>query len=356
MPNKDKVCAVILAGGSGTRFWPLSRKKTPKQFLNIIGRRSLFEETLRRIRTKIRKENIFIITNALYARTVKKQAAAFGIPPSNILLEPEGKNTAPSIAWAAARLKAIHNDAIMVVLPSDHLILNNHAFLKNIAEAIRLAADGFLVTFGIVPTRPETGYGYLRVEKSRLKGKTVFLVKKFIEKPSKQKAQRLFKAKDYLWNSGMFAWRVTVILKEFKKHLPVFYRAFKDRNDAAYVRKVWRSLPSISIDYGILEKVRRLAAVPSKRMGWSDLGSWQALSDVLKRDTDGNILKGDIINLGSKNTFILGKSRLIAAVGLNNIVAVDTPDALLICRKDLSQDVRALAAVLQKKKRREYMD
>ena len=355
MTIRNNLYAVILAGGSGTRFWPLSRETEPKQFLNILGERTLFQETLWRIKPLIKKENFFIVTNASYRAKVEKQIASFKIPKSNILLEPKGKNTAPSICWAASYIKAKNKNAVMIVLPSDHLILNKNTFLKNLDQAVKLAKEKYLVTLGIVPTRPETGYGYLKITKKKIAGKTVSYVQKFVEKPLFKKAKKFLKEKKYLWNSGIFIWKVTTILDEFKKHLPDIYFSFRERNDQAYVRKIWHRLPSISIDYGILEKAHNIVTIPSGNLNWSDLGSWEALTQVLKKNKNNNILKGDTVDIGSKNTSVFARNRLIATIGLENIIIVDTSDSLLVCHKDLSQKVKDIVAILKAKKRKEHI-
>jgi len=215
MTTKANVYAVILAGGMGTRFWPVSRKSNPKQFLNITGKGSLLQDTLARIKPMVSGSRIFIVTNASYRKAIERQVARFRIPKENILLEPSGKNTAPAICWAAAKIHKIDPDAIITVLPADHLIANRRKFTKVLREAISLAQDEYLVTLGIVPTRPETGYGYLQTEKRKVNGRSLVKVKQFKEKPSLAKAKQFIKRKNYFWNSGMFVWKSSVILKEF---------------------------------------------------------------------------------------------------------------------------------------------
>lgn len=349
MGIQNNLFAVILAGGSGTRFWPLSRKKEPKQFLKIVGEKSLFQETLGRIKSKVKSNNIFVSTNSSYARIIQKQIATFNIPESNLLLEPEGKNTAPPICWAASIINKLNSEAIMVVLPSDHLIVNKTAFSKALNQAFRLAKDDHLVTLGIVPTRPEIGYGYLRTVIIKQSGKNFLRVQQFIEKPSQQRAKKFLKTKNYLWNSGMFVWKTQVILKEFKTHLPDIHNLFDQDNRWPFVKRHWHKLPNISVDYGILEKAKDVSAVPAGKIGWSDLGSWEALTEVLRKDQKGNILNPDVISLDCHDTFVWSKKRLVATVGLNNIIIIDTPDALLVCRRDSSQRVKDIVACLKKR-------
>ena len=346
MIKNKNLYAVILAGGAGTRFWPLGRQRQPKQFLKIIGDKSLFQETLRRTRLLVEPRNIFVVTNVQYKTKVQRQMAGLKIPASQILCEPQGKNTAPAICWAASRIQALNPQAVMMVLPSDHLILNVSAFQQTIRRAIMLAEKKYLVTIGIVPTRPETGYGYLKTMKTKRAGRVVWNVERFVEKPSLSKAEVFIKAGNYLWNSGMFVWRTDVILEEFKKYLPEIYDAFNKNTPQA----IWSQLPSISIDYGIMENAQKVATVPAQNLDWSDLGSWQALSQTIApaNAKKGNYLKGKVINIDSEGLFVFGGKRLVAAVGLRDIIVVDTPDALLICRKDSSQKVKDVVGLLHK--------
>lgn len=346
--------AVLLAGGAGRRFWPLSRRGHPKQFLSLLGKHSLFEETLRRALPIVAPTHIYIVTNAAYRQKIKKFAASFKIPASNILWEPTGKNTAPSICWAAAEIAARDNDGIMLVLPSDHLIFNQKAFREVIGQAINLARRDYLVTLGIVPTRPETGYGYLKTTRRKIGGQNILKVERFVEKPSPQKAKQFLRSKGYLWNSGMFAWRAFVILDEFKKHLPQVSRLFGRPNALKNIKKIWRSLPSVSIDYGVLEKSNKIVAVSAGKMQWSDVGSWEALADISARNRKGNSFRGDVVSFDCQNTFVLGKKRLIATIGLKDVLVIDTPDSLLVCRKDMSQKVKEAVAFLAKGKYRKH--
>jgi len=359
MKGKQKIYAVILAGGMGTRFWPVSRKSNPKQFLNITGKGSLLQETLARIRPKISGARVFIVTNAFYRNEIERQVSRFHIPKANILLEPKGRNTAPAICWAAAKIHKIDPDAIMAVLPSDHLIANRRKFLKILGDAILLAQEHYLVTLGVIPTRPETGYGYLQTAKKKIGSKSIIVVKQFKEKPSLAKAKQFIKRKNYFWNSGMFVWKSSVILEEFKRYLPVVYKALVGAGlkpaptGHNYIKKVWSRLPNISIDYGILEKAKNIVAVPASGIDWSDLGSWESLTEVLSKDKRGNIFKGDVIPINCKNTLVWGGKQVIAPIGLDDIIIIDTPDALLVCRKDLSQSVKDVVSILQKNNRLE---
>ena len=351
--RSSHVYAVILAGGSGTRFWPVSRKSNPKQFLNITGTGTLFQETLTRIKPQISGSHVFIVTNTAYRKAIERQMARFRIPKANLLLEPEVKNTAPAIAWAAAKIHKKNADAVITVLPSDHLISNQKNFLKILKQAVGLAEANYLVTLGIVPQRPETGYGYLRTTKIKINGKQILKVQKFTEKPSLSKAKQFIKQKNYYWNSGMFVWKTSAILSELKKHLPQVHRLVSGRTCSMYMRSVWHRMPSISVDYGILEKAKNVVAVPAIDIGWSDLGSWESLMEVSPRNKHGNIFKGDIISVDCKNTLVWGQKKVIAPIGLKNMVIIDTPDALLVCSQERSQDVRDVVNALSMKKRKE---
>ncbi len=341
--------AVILAGGSGTRFWPASRKSHPKQFLKFAGEKTLFQQALMRISPQIGGSRIFIVTNAAYRKTVERQISSFRIPRTNVLLEREPKNTAPAIAWAAAKIYKKDPEAIMAVLPSDHLILNRKNFQQALGRAVGLAQKNYLVTLGIVPTRPETGYGYLQT----VREKGILTVRKFTEKPSLSKANAFIRKKNYFWNSGMFVWKASVVLAELKKHLPEVYRLVGGRTCSAYMGSVWSRMPNVSIDYGILEKAKNVAAVPAFDIGWSDLGSWESLAEVLSKDKRGNIFKGNIVAIDCKNTLAWGQTRMIAPLGLDSMIIIDTPDALLVCSKKYSQGVRDIVNKLRDRKYKE---
>lgn len=350
--NKNNLYAVILAGGVGSRFWPLSRELEPKQFLNVVGKRSLLQETLWRIGAKISRENIYLVTNSLYIYDIQKQTAKFNIPKENILLEPEGKNTAPAIGWVASKILLRDKNAIMLVLPSDHMILKPKAFLSVVDKACVLAKNEFLVTLGIVPTHPDTGYGYIKASKRKVSGSSVFSVEKFIEKPSLKNAKEFLKSRGYFWNSGIFIWKANMILGEIKRYLPQLFEKLERIKKSEKFSKVWDSIEPVSIDYGVLEKSKRLITLPAN-MGWTDLGSWDALAQVLKKDKDGNIFKSDSLDIGSRNIFVWGKNRLIATIGLEDIILIDTPDALLACRRELSQKVKDIVEILKRQNREE---
>lgn len=350
---KSNLYAVILAGGSGTRFWPASRSAYPKQFLSLTGADSMLQETLARVGSKVKGERVFIVTNKRFAKIIEKQAARFNVPKANILLEPSGKNTAPAIAWAAAIIDARDPEAVMAVLPSDHLIQNKKAYLATLDEAVSLANDGYLVTLGIVPTRPETGYGYIKGKKISKGGRTLHEVEQFVEKPNLEKAVEYLKTKKYFWNSGMFIWKTSVILDEFKNLLPELHKAFTKGFTQKAVEKFWEGIKGISIDYGIMEKAKRVAVVPAADIGWSDVGSWEALWEVSAKNAEGSALKGDVVHYGAQRNLVFGNKRLVALVGVEDLVVVDTDDAILVCRRADSQSVKNIVDFLKENKREE---
>lgn len=350
--NKNNFYVVILAGGSGTRFWPSSRSAFPKQFLSLVGEKSMLQETLARVQTKVSGDRVYIVTNKRFQKIIQKQTAAYKVPKANILLEPSGKNTAPAIAWAAAIINSRDPQAVMAVLPSDHLIANQKAYASTLDAAMALAKDNYLVTLGIVPTRPETGYGYIKGKKVKAAGKTLHEVEQFVEKPSLEKARHYLKSGQYFWNSGMFIWKSSTILEEFRVLLPDLHCAFTKGFSQKAVEKFWDSLTGISIDYGIMEKAKRVAVVPAD-IGWSDVGSWEALWEVSSKNVDGSVYKGDVVQHASKKNLVLGNKRLVALVGMEDTVVVDTDDVLLVCHKSQSQQVKMIVDMLKEKKRRE---
>ena len=337
---KKNIYAVILAGGAGTRFWPKSRQSCPKQFLNIIGNSSLFKQTLARIKTKIPADNVFIVANKKYRSLIHREVVGLKIRKEHILLEPSPKNTAPAIYWAADRIYQENPDAVMIILPSDHYITEIKKFLKLLDEAVLEAQQDYLVTLGIIPTRAETGYGYIKGKKIKAQGKGILKVEKFIEKPDLIKAKQFVENKNYYWNSGMFVFKAKVVLEAFQEYLP----QIKD------VKKRWNDFPSISIDYGILEKAKNVSVIPAGNIGWSDLGSWEALMDVLPKDKEGNVIQGKNIVIDCQNTFISSDKRMIAAVGLKDIIIVEAGGAFLVCPKNKSQEVKKIISCLSAQK------
>lgn len=357
MEKSNHNYAVILAGGVGTRFWPLSRSLEPKQFLPLHSTKSLFHETIARIKILIPPQNIFIVTNQLYFPEIFSYTSDFNIPRSNFIFEPEGKNTSPSIAAASRLINLADPEAKMVVLPSDHLIKNQEGFNNLLRYTFSLTGlEKHLVVFGINPEYPSTGYGYIKI-KSKI---SAFTVEKFIEKPDIKSAKRFFKDKRYFWNSGIFFGYASTFLDEIKDKLPSLYKLISQVSKLEDINKIWKDIKPISFDYGVLEKIpacrkagKNLLMIPASNLGWSDLGTWASLDKILPKDRLANTINADAVVLGSKNLTIFGKGRLIACLGLENLIIVDTPDALLITHKDKSEEVKRVVEDLKKGNREE---
>ena len=346
--NRD-LYALILAGGVGSRFWPFSRELEPKQFINIIGRESLLQNTVRRLKGLVRTKQIYFITNQSYFYELKKQIEKFCIPDSNIILEPEGKNTAPAIGLCARLIEQDNKNAILMVLPSDHYIKGLDKFKACLRRAIVCASDGFLVTIGVKPKKPATGYGYIKIKcKSQY-----YKVEKFLEKPSLDKAKRYAAGKEYFWNSGIFIWKADVFLEELKQYLPGLYSQLSSINSKDDIAKAWPQIKAISVDYGIMERSRKIALIPAD-FYWTDLGSWDALEEILPKDKKGNLIRADSLDCDSRGICAFSRSsRLIATIGLKDLIIADTPDALLVCDKRRAQDVKKIVERLKSAHRKE---
>ena len=343
--------AVILAGGVGSRFWPFSREFEPKQFIKIIGEESLLQAAIRRLKGVVAFAHIYIITNNIYFYEVKAQVAGFRIPDKNIILEPEGKNTAPAVGLCARLIGRADKDAVLMVLPSDHYIKNVDNFKKTLKDAIAYAKKDFLVTIGIKPTAPSTGYGYIKVS---VKKSGYFIVDKFLEKPDLKKANKYFKDKKFFWNSGMFIWKASVFLEETRKYLPKLHANLQRINSVNDIPKIWPRIEAVSIDYGIMEHSKRICLIPAN-FYWTDLGSWEALAEIFPKDKNGNIANSDTLNLDSQGVCIFTRgNRLVSTIGIKDTVIVDTPDALLVCDRNKTQDVKHLVEKLKLLKRKEH--
>jgi len=362
--------AVIMAGGSGTRFWPLSREKMPKQLLKIGGVDTLIQQTVSRVLPIIRLDDIFIVTNHALAESITQQLSAKYSRKwdGNFILEPEAKNTAPALGLAALHLERIDPESIMVVLAADHYIRKSSDFLSHIHRAEEAALNGYLVTFGIKPDRPETGYGYIRagrkiiLAEGKAKGADVVQrVEAFVEKPNLETAKDYLREGNYYWNSGIFIWKTKTLLAEIEKHDPPLYSGLmKIKNsigtdkESDVIKDVFKKFDSISIDYAVMEKTDRAAVIPVD-IGWSDVGSWIALDDVSDRDSSGNVISGNVIDVGSHNSIIYAEKRLVATIGLKDAVVVDTSDATLVCSKERAQDVKKVVDVLKLRKADEHV-
>jgi len=356
----NKIIPVILSGGAGTRLWPLSRELYPKQFLPLAGSHTMIQETLLRLSGLADLGAPIIICNEDHRFLVAEQMRQIGCNPAAIVLEPVGRNTAPAVAVAA--LHNEKNDEVLLVLPADHVIKNKAAFHAAIKKGLQAALAGKLVTFGIVPTAPETGYGYIRAGKADKKAEAL-PIDAFVEKPDLATAQKYLKAGNYFWNSGMFMFKPSVLLAEMKKHNPKIgpacSKALKaGSRDADFLRlekEAFAASPSISIDYAVMEKTSLGSMIPLDA-GWNDVGSWAALADVNPADGAGNVVNGDVLTAGVKNSCILASNRLVAAVGIEDHVIVETADAVLVAHKSKVQDVKNIVDQLRGAKRCEAVN
>lgn len=358
-----KKIAVIMAGGRGERFWPKSRNNLPKQFLSLTDDgKTMIQHTVERVLPIVEYEDIFVVTNGSYRQLVKEQIP--DIPEENILCEPMAKNTAPAIGFVAAVISKKYGDAVMIILPSDHLIKSNEIFTDVISEAVEVAEQKEnLVIIGITPSAPETGYGYINFvrDKEHRTYPGVYKVKKFVEKPSIDIAKEYVSSGKYLWNSGMFIWKASSILKNFEKHLPEMQQGLTDIKRAYAttqfedkLKAAFEQFESISIDYGIMEKAEDIFILPGS-FGWDDVGSWLALERIKKTDALGNVILGDVISLDTKNSIVVGGKKLIATVGIEDLVIVDTEDALFICHKDETQNVKKVVETLKNSNRNDVI-
>ncbi|HQS58904.1 MAG: mannose-1-phosphate guanylyltransferase/mannose-6-phosphate isomerase [Gallionellales bacterium 35-53-114] len=370
--SKSQVSAVILAGGSGSRLWPMSRQNLPKQFLALDGEFTLLQTTINRLSPTIEAKDVLIVTQEAHA----KGEAYHALLPYQSLFEPVGRNTAPAIALAAAYLTADGTDPVMVVLPADHIIKDEILFRAHLDIAVKAAESGKLVTFGIQPTRPDTGFGYIKVQNASAlvphfgKGgpggicnsQEICAVERFTEKPDLATAERFLKEGSYYWNSGMFVWKASVILAEIKLHLPAVYQIVQTiiaesktgKTFQQSVEKHFAAMPSISIDYGVLEKSDRVSLIPCD-IGWNDVGSWQAVHEISAKDENGNALQGNVIAVGCKNSLIRAEKRLVAAIGVEDLCIIETADAVLISKSDQTQRVREVVDALQQKGATEHI-
>jgi mannose-1-phosphate guanylyltransferase len=359
-----KVFAVIMAGGVGSRVWPVSREAFPKQFQNIFGERTLYQRAFDRVSQIVQPQNILVVTNQAQRSVAIQQVPQ--IPERNIIGEPVGRSTAPCIAVAASSLSSITEDAVMVVLPADHLISQEENFLNQMKEAIRLAEKHrALVTIGIRPTYPETGFGYIHFNKNESDSDITVhgghRVISFKEKPDHETAVRYLEAGDYLWNSGMFIWRVDVILEEMRKNLEHFADFDSDLKTnfgkpglGAVLDEFYSKVKSISVDYAVMEKSNNVMTIPSN-FSWSDVGSWDEVFRLSESDADGNVFKGDVVAVRSKNTFVLSQEKPVSIVEVDDLIVVETKDSILICKKGKSQWVKEVVDLLRKMGRQELL-
>ncbi len=341
--------AIILAGGIGSRFWPLSRHLEPKQFLNIYSSKSMLEEAMHRIGRLVKKENIYIATNMAHYQKIKNCLGKFDISLKNMLFEPKGKNTLAPIGILSRKINDLDHEAVIVVFPCDHFVKDTKRFLELLNKGIEVAKRGYIVTLGISPTRPEIGYGYIKIKSQVTSHKSqVYKVDRFIEKPNISKAKKFIKDKRFYWNSGIFIFRASVMLEEIRTLLPRVYQTIKNIKNKRDLNALWHKLPEISVDYAIMEKTKKIVLLPAD-YGWIDIGSWQAIEEIIKKDKNGNIFRGNHLDMGSRNVLVWADKRLVVTLGLENVIVVDTEDALLVCSKDKTQDVKKVVQILKRK-------
>lgn len=345
-----KITAVIMSGGKGERFWPKSRISRPKQFLSLTSDgETMIQKTVKRLLHIVEAEDIYISTNEMYRHLAEEQLP--NIPKENILCEPAPRNTAPCIAFSAAVIGRKYDDAVMMVLPSDHLIGIEDIYINTLKKAVSVAESGNnLVTVGITPTYPETGYGYINFGKEC---GDAYEVERFVEKPDLETAEKYLASGKYLWNSGMFIWKISSIMNNIKRFMPEVYsgavkigQAFGSADFNDVLEREFTAMPSESVDFGIMEKAENIFTIPGS-FGWDDVGSWLAVERINDTDENNNCIDGNTSVCDIKNVTICGRKRLIAAVGVEDLIIVDTDDALLVCSKNSTQDVKKIIADLK---------
>ncbi len=354
--------AVILAGGTGTRFWPLSRKQRPKQFLPIISRKSMIQETVDRLRPRLASDHIYTIADRAQSALIRR--ALPDLPDGNLLIEPEARNTAPCLMLATAALYADNPEAVIAVLPADHFIADAERFRQRLVGGAEAAAAGDrLITFGIPPSHPATGYGYIRFSdrsRRRLGSGSFFEVLEFKEKPDAATARTFFEAGSYFWNSGMFLWQARVFARQIERYAPQLHAQWDAMLEAVRLRDegriaaVYARLPSTSIDYALMEKSRGVL-MGEGDFGWSDVGAWSALTRFWGADGENNSVQGECVSLDARNCTVYNPDRLTALIGVEDLIVVETEDALLICRRDMDQKVKELVSMLHSKGKTEYL-
>lgn len=363
MNTLEHLVVVILAGGSGTRLWPRSRQSLPKQFLDLTGQGTMLQETFRRLLPLAPPERVLVITNAQYVELARRQLPE--LSGDHVIGEPLMRGTAAAVGLGAIFAEHIQPDAIMASVHADHLILKPQAFCDALAAAAEVAQRGPLVTLGIRPTFPHTGLGYVEHGEPLppAAGHAVFRVTRFVEKPDLPTAERFLAGGRHSWNSGLFVWRVDRIMEEFSRHMPELQRGLSEMAAAlggadaeSTLQRVWPTLPHQTIDYGIMERAADIAVLPVD-IGWTDIGSWATLLEVLEGDGDGNVVRGTglAVTPDTRNTLIYTADRLIATVGVENLVIVDTPDALLICPRERAEGVREIVERLKTSGRDSYL-
>lgn len=356
-----KIFNVIMAGGGGTRFWPISRQETPKQLLNLSGEDTLINETIDRVNKLSCKENLFVVTNKKQVEPLK-ETTKNRLLTQNILVEPDARNTSAAIGYAAFNIMKKHGDGIMCIYPADHHIKYEEEFLNVLNRAIKVAEESDkIVTIGIKPTFPSTGYGYINFDKGETVGQFSHEVIEFVEKPKYNKALQYLESGRYLWNSGMFVWKVSKVLEDFKRYLPKLYDKLEELSEymstdkeLEMIEKIYPTIPSISVDYGIMERSNDVVVVPGD-FGWNDVGSWDVLGSIFPTDDQGNIRRGETIAIDTQNSVVYSDEKLVTAVGIKDLIVVSTEDAVMVCPKDRAQDVKSIVEELKEQNKVSYL-
>ena len=354
MKKLSNVYPVLLAGGSGTRLWPVSRERHPKQLVKFIGKDSLVQSTVKRLTSFLDMENIRIVCGKKHVHEIARHMEALDISADEkIIAEPCGRNTAPAILLAMLHILKKEDDAVLCIFPADHVIRDRDAFQEKLLSALKVAEMGYIVTFGIRPHYPETGYGY--IEGAGEVGDGALFVKRFVEKPDLDTAKKYMDAGNFFWNSGMFVFKASVMAQELRVHQPELLRKMTQLpfHGTSPSQKAYERLPNISIDYAVMEKTDKAVVLPSD-FGWSDIGSWKSLYDFIPKDINGNVVDGDVVSNETKNCLIMGHERLIATSGIKNMVVVETPDAVFVSDMETSQDVKSIVEKLKEDRRTEY--
>jgi mannose-1-phosphate guanylyltransferase len=361
-------CAVLLAGGRGTRFWPRSRMRTPKQLLNIVGSQTMLRETMARLESLIAPRNVWAVTNVEQSLAVRRELP--GVPASHVLAEPVGRNTAAAIGLAAIHLAHEYGDAVMAVLPSDSYVADAARYRGLVRAALDLArVPGNLVVLGIPPARPETGYGYIERGgvSARPRGVAAYAVRRFTEKPALPLARKYVASGKYFWNAGMFFWRVSTFFDNLQRFLPATHDALRElaktigtRRYASTLGRIYPRLENISVDYAVMEPAARIAGKPRvsvipAKVGWSDIGSWQAVYELLAAKRGANVSAGVSFTLDAEGNYFWSPKKFVAAIGVRDLVLVETDDALLLCARDRSQDVGKVVKWLEERKMKELL-
>lgn len=355
--------ALVMAGGVGKRFWPKSREKRPKQLLNIVGDRSLLQQTVDRLDSLLSIDQVFVVAKESQKDAILEHLP--NLPPSNLIAEPKGKNTAPCIGLGALFMERLDPEAVMVVLPADHLITEDERFVQALRVGAKVAAEqDCLVTLGIEPRYAATGYGYIQYHEklAEVDGVTLYKVKTFAEKPNRETAERFLSSGDFLWNSGIFIWKCKRILREIEEHLPHLYDGLLEIKQALgtpqqeeTIRRVYCQIKSISIDYGVMEHAEDVVVLRG-RFGWNDLGTWDEVYNISPKDKDGNVLVGTQLVKDSRDCYVdAPAAKCVALLGVEDLIVVDTEDVLLICPRERAQEVQDLVEMAKRKELTQYI-